>query len=78
VTMSDVYRGMYPFVALQLVGLGLCIYYPSIILFYNRHWREIADTQYATGMNAMQHRAKRLNTGSPYVRRPRWAATPAR
>jgi tripartite ATP-independent transporter DctM subunit len=33
VTMSDVYRGMYPFVALQLVGLGLCIYYPSIILW---------------------------------------------
>jgi tripartite ATP-independent transporter DctM subunit len=33
VTMSDVYRGMYPFVALQLVGLGLCIYYPRIILW---------------------------------------------
>jgi tripartite ATP-independent transporter DctM subunit len=33
VTMSDVYRGMYPFVALQLVGLGLCIYYPSIVLW---------------------------------------------
>jgi tripartite ATP-independent transporter DctM subunit len=33
VTMSDVYRGMYPFVAQQLVGLGLCIYYPSIVLW---------------------------------------------
>jgi tripartite ATP-independent transporter DctM subunit len=33
VTMGDVYRGMYPFVALQLVGLGLCIYYPGIILW---------------------------------------------
>jgi tripartite ATP-independent transporter DctM subunit len=33
VTMSDVYRGMYPFVALQLVGLGLCIYYPSVVLW---------------------------------------------
>jgi tripartite ATP-independent transporter DctM subunit len=33
VTMSDVYRGMYPFVALQLVGLGLCIYYPGIVLW---------------------------------------------
>ena len=33
VTMTDVYRGMYPFVALQLVGLGLCIYYPSIVLW---------------------------------------------
>jgi tripartite ATP-independent transporter DctM subunit len=33
VTMTDVYRGMYPFVALQLVGLGLCIYYPSVVLW---------------------------------------------
>ena len=27
VTMSDVYRGMYPFVALQLLGLVLCIFF---------------------------------------------------
>ncbi|MGH7384516.1 MAG: TRAP transporter large permease [Candidatus Rokuibacteriota bacterium] len=33
VTMNDVYRGMYPFVALQVVGLLLCIYYPSIVLW---------------------------------------------
>jgi tripartite ATP-independent transporter DctM subunit len=33
VTMTDVYRGMYPFVALQLVGLMLCIYFPSIVLW---------------------------------------------
>ncbi|MGH7314650.1 MAG: TRAP transporter large permease [Candidatus Rokuibacteriota bacterium] len=33
VTMNDVYRGMYPFVALQVVGLMLCIYYPSIVLW---------------------------------------------
>jgi TRAP-type mannitol/chloroaromatic compound transport system permease large subunit len=33
VTMTDVYRGMYPFVALQLVGLGLCIYFPGIVLW---------------------------------------------
>jgi tripartite ATP-independent transporter DctM subunit len=33
VTMSDVYRGMYPFVALQVVGLGICIYYPSVVLW---------------------------------------------
>jgi TRAP-type mannitol/chloroaromatic compound transport system permease large subunit len=33
VTMSDVYRAMYPFVALQLIGLGLCIYYPGIVLW---------------------------------------------
>ena len=33
VTMTDVYRGMYPFVALQVVGLLLCIYFPSIVLW---------------------------------------------
>jgi tripartite ATP-independent transporter DctM subunit len=33
VTMNDVYQGMYPFVALQLVGLGICIYYPSVVLW---------------------------------------------
>ncbi len=33
VTMTDVYRGMYPFVALQLVGLALCVYFPSIVLW---------------------------------------------
>jgi tripartite ATP-independent transporter DctM subunit len=33
VTMSDVYRAMYPFVALQVLGLLLCIYFPSIVLW---------------------------------------------
>jgi tripartite ATP-independent transporter DctM subunit len=33
VTMTDVYRAMYPFVALQLIGLVLCIYFPSIVLW---------------------------------------------
>jgi hypothetical protein len=33
VTMTDVCRGMYPFVALQLVRLLLCIYFPSIVLW---------------------------------------------
>jgi TRAP-type mannitol/chloroaromatic compound transport system permease large subunit len=27
---------MYPFVALQIVGLGLCIYFPSIVLWLPR------------------------------------------
>ena len=36
VTMTDVYRGMYPFVALQVVGLFLCIYFPSIVLWLPR------------------------------------------
>jgi TRAP-type mannitol/chloroaromatic compound transport system permease large subunit len=36
ITMSDVYRGMYPFVALQIVGLGLCIAFPQIVLWLPR------------------------------------------
>ena len=36
VTMGDVYRGMYPFVALQVVGLLLCVWYPSIVLWLPR------------------------------------------
>jgi TRAP-type mannitol/chloroaromatic compound transport system permease large subunit len=31
--MTDVYRGRYSFVALQLVGLLLCIHSPSIVLW---------------------------------------------
>lgn len=33
VTMGDIYRGMYPFVAMQIMGLLLCIYYPQIVLW---------------------------------------------
>jgi tripartite ATP-independent transporter DctM subunit len=36
VTMTDVFRAMYPFVALQVLGLMLCIYYPSISLWLPR------------------------------------------
>jgi tripartite ATP-independent transporter DctM subunit len=36
VTMSDVYRGMYPFVALQIVGLLLCVWFPEIVLWLPR------------------------------------------
>ena len=36
VTMQDVFRGMYPFVFLQVVGLMLCIYYPNISLWLPR------------------------------------------
>ena len=36
VTMSDVYRGMWPFVAIQIVGLGLCLAFPEIILWLPR------------------------------------------
>lgn len=36
VTMSDVYRGMYPFVAIQVLGLLLCIAFPGIVLWLPR------------------------------------------
>ncbi len=36
VTMSDIYRGMYPFVALQVLGLLLCIRFPEIALWLPR------------------------------------------
>ncbi len=36
VSMSDVYRAMLPFIALQLVGLALCIYFPAISLWLPR------------------------------------------
>src|SRR4030095_1071983 len=36
VTMKDVFRAMYPFVAWQVLGLFLCIYFPSISLWLPR------------------------------------------
>jgi TRAP-type mannitol/chloroaromatic compound transport system permease large subunit len=36
VTMQDVFRAMYPFVALQVVGLILCIWFPAISLWLPR------------------------------------------
>jgi len=36
ITMSDVYRGMWPFVAIQIVGLLLCLAFPEIILWLPR------------------------------------------
>jgi TRAP-type mannitol/chloroaromatic compound transport system permease large subunit len=36
VTMSDVFKAMYPFVALQVLGLLLCIYFPNISLWLPR------------------------------------------
>jgi TRAP-type mannitol/chloroaromatic compound transport system permease large subunit len=34
--MSDVYRGMWPFVAIQILGLMLCLAFPEIILSAGR------------------------------------------
>ena len=36
VTMSEVFKSMYPFVALQIVGLLLCIWFPGISLWLPR------------------------------------------
>jgi TRAP-type mannitol/chloroaromatic compound transport system permease large subunit len=36
VSMKDVFSAMYPFVALQVLGLLLCIYFPSISLWLPR------------------------------------------
>jgi tripartite ATP-independent transporter DctM subunit len=36
VTMSDVFSAMYPFVALQVLGLLLCVYFPGISLWLPR------------------------------------------
>lgn len=36
VTMGDVYRGMYPFVAMQILGLVLCIFAPGLVLWLPR------------------------------------------
>jgi tripartite ATP-independent transporter DctM subunit len=36
ITMSDVFKAMYPFVALQVIGLMLCIYFPGISLWLPR------------------------------------------
>jgi tripartite ATP-independent transporter DctM subunit len=42
ITMSDIYKGMYPFVAMQLLGLALCIYFPSIVLWLPK-WAGMLD-----------------------------------
>ena len=36
ITMTDVYKGMYPFVILQIIGLIMCIYWPGIALWLPR------------------------------------------
>jgi tripartite ATP-independent transporter DctM subunit len=36
VTMTDVYRAMYPFIAIQVIGLILCVVFPEIILWLPR------------------------------------------
>jgi TRAP-type mannitol/chloroaromatic compound transport system permease large subunit len=40
--MGDVYKGLSPCVALQIIGLLLCIWYPSIVLWQRNNCRRVA------------------------------------
>jgi TRAP-type mannitol/chloroaromatic compound transport system permease large subunit len=42
VTMVDIYKGITPFVLVQLVALGLCLVYPDIVLTLPR-WMGFID-----------------------------------
>lgn len=38
VTMTDIYKGITPFVAVQVVALALCIFYPEVVLYLPREF----------------------------------------
>ncbi|NDH30459.1 MAG: TRAP transporter large permease subunit, partial [Betaproteobacteria bacterium] len=38
VTMMDIYKGITPFVLVQLLALSLCMIFPDIVLFLPRHF----------------------------------------
>jgi tripartite ATP-independent transporter DctM subunit len=38
ITMGDIYRGIIPFVILQLLALALTIYYPELVFYLPRRW----------------------------------------
>ncbi|MCB1033766.1 MAG: TRAP transporter large permease subunit, partial [Acidobacteria bacterium] len=38
VTMGHIYRGIIPFVALQMGALALCVIFPEIVLWLPRHF----------------------------------------
>jgi TRAP-type mannitol/chloroaromatic compound transport system permease large subunit len=38
VTMTDIYKGIAPFVAVQLIALILCMIFPEIVLYLPRHF----------------------------------------
>jgi tripartite ATP-independent transporter DctM subunit len=42
ISMTDVYRGMYPFLILQVVGLFLCLYFPGLSLWLPK-WAGLLD-----------------------------------
>jgi tripartite ATP-independent transporter DctM subunit len=38
VTMAHIYRGIVPFILLQLSALALCIYFPELVFYLPRRW----------------------------------------
>jgi tripartite ATP-independent transporter DctM subunit len=38
ITMGDIYRGIIPFVMLQLIALVLCIIFPELVFYLPRRW----------------------------------------
>ena len=38
VTMGHIYRGIVPFVILQLISLAICMYWPELVLYLPRRW----------------------------------------
>ncbi len=38
ITMGDIYRGIVPFVVLQLIALVLCIIFPELVFYLPRRW----------------------------------------
>jgi tripartite ATP-independent transporter DctM subunit len=38
ITMGDIYRGIVPFVMLQLIALVLCIIFPELVFYLPRRW----------------------------------------
>jgi len=38
VTMADIYRGIIPFVTLQMIGVAICLIWPDLVFWLPRRW----------------------------------------
>ena len=38
VTMAHIYRGIVPFIMLQLTALAICMYWPEVVFYLPRQW----------------------------------------
>jgi TRAP-type mannitol/chloroaromatic compound transport system permease large subunit len=38
VTMGHIYRGIIPFVIIQLFAVAICMYFPEVVLWLPRRW----------------------------------------